>query len=411
MDKYIRIVKKISMNSGLIIGSIVIALFLGEFCLVLLDFPSEVPKRFSHPVNYEEVRKTIEFEYVFKTNSRGLRYREIPIAKSPYTYRVFVSGDSFTEGVGVIDSMRFTNRLEDHFQSSDRRVEFINGGLSGTGPKPYGRLFLKVGLEYKPDALLICLFVNDVANTSEKIHSNPFSVDYSRSGVKRVAHILWPRVYTQLKLFKAQLEYNSQTKTTDFIKIVSERAQKQNIPQARINRWKETLPQKLVNAVNQGLFNGTILSKGLFYPEYWRDSIDISSKRAKNKWKSMTNILTELIDRAKKNGVETAVVLIPSPFQYDSKQHNKNNPWIITGTEIRKEWLSDKTKIQTKVKLWAESTRVPFLDLTPVFREAIKSRKNLVWKLDGHWNPRGHQVAANAIASWIEREKIFSFVE
>jgi len=218
-------------------------------------------------------------------------------------------------------------------------------------------------------------------------------------------------VYTQLNLFYSRVWYHRKTNTTDFILTISERARRRNIPQSQIKKWKESLPQELVIAINQGQFNGSILSHGLLYPEYWSDSIDISSTRAKNKWRTMTNILAEILDHAKQSEVETAVILIPAPFQYDPKRHSETNPWIIAGSEIREEWLWEKTEIQKRMRLWALSEGILFLDLTPVFREAIKSNKNLNWELDGHWNNRGHQVAANAIAAWLEYQQVFSFMK
>jgi lysophospholipase L1-like esterase len=411
MHKYILILKRISLNSSLVLAGVAISLFLCNCVLGFLSFPSEVPQKISHPINYEEVRQNKEFQYIFKTNSRGLRYHDIPAEKPANTFRVFVSGDSFTEGEGVDDGKRFTDLLEGKFQSSDKSVLFINGGLTGAGPLMYGKLFLEVGLEYKPDALFICLFVNDVADTPEKLYLKPFSFLHSRSGLKKITQTLWPRVYTQLALFYLQSEHHRKTKTTDFILTISELARKRNIPQLQINRWKESLPQKLVTAVNQGTFNGSILSLGLLYPEYWSDSIDISNTRAKKKWENMTNILSEILERAKQSGVETAVILIPSTFQYDPKSHSETNPWIITGSEIREEWLSEETEIQKSMKLWTLSEGVSFLDLTPVFREAIKSNKNLNWELDGHWNHLGHEVAANAIASWLDDQQVFSFMK
>ena len=413
MRKYIhiQIITKISLNSSIVLAGVAISLFLCDWILGFLSFPSEVPQRVSHPANYEEVRRKKEFQYIFKTNSRGLRYPDIPVEKPANTYRVFVSGDSFTEGVGVDDGKRFTDLLEGKFQSSDKNVLFINGGLAGTGPLKYGKLFLEVGLEYKPDALLICVFVNDVANTPEKLSPTPFAASpSSRPGLKKFIHALWPRVYTQLKLVYLQREYRRRTRTTDCILTISEKARKRNIPQSHINRWKESLPQELVSAVNQGTLNGVILSRGLLYPEYWSDSIDISNARAKKKWENMTNILAEIVERAKQNRVETAVILIPSKFQFDPKSHSETEPWIIAGSEIREVWLSGETEVQKKMRLWTLSEGISFLDLTPVFREAIKSNKNLYWELDGHWNHLGNQVAANAIASWLDNQQVFSFI-
>lgn len=412
MKQYIRKIKKISLNSGLSLIAVVISLFLCDSVLGFLNFPSELDV--VYPKNYEKLIRNIEYQYVFKTNSRGLRYRDIPAKKIENTYRVFVSGDSFVEGQGVAEGKRFTDLLENRFNSFPSSILFINGGLVGTGPLEYGRAFLNVGLKYNPDALLICLYVNDVSDTPTAL-AEPFAdYDPARTGIRKIAHDLWPHVYTILLKSKHHVKYyrtSNQIKTSGFISTVSKEAIRRKTPQPEIERWKTSLPRELVDAVNQGYFNGSILSEGLFYPKLWSDSIDISSDVARKRWKNMTRTLSEILVRAKRSRIETAVVLIPVNLMYDPKSHSDKNPWIIAGYEIRSEWLRIDTEIQRKMLLWARSEGVPFLDLTPVFRKAIQSNGNLNYELDGHWNDLGHQIAAEAIASWLLNEQVFSFVK
>lgn len=147
----------------LIFASTVTTLFVFDWALGLLGFPN-TPQRFSHPANYRDIRENIEFTYVFATNTHGLRYREIPAAKGKNTVRVFVSGDSFVEGVGVEQEDSFPSLIESNLTTASKTFSFINGGLAGTGPLDYGELFYKRGLTLDLDALLICVYVNDVAN-------------------------------------------------------------------------------------------------------------------------------------------------------------------------------------------------------------------------------------------------------
>ena len=125
----------------------------------------------------------------------------------------------------------------------------------------------------------------------------------------------------------------------------------------------------------------------------------------------MAKTLSEILERAKQNGIETAVVLLPTQFHYDRSSHSEKNPWTIAGSVIKEEWLSEDAEIQKKMRLWASSEAVPFLDLTPIFRKAIELDKNLYYPLDGHWNYLGHKVAANAIASWLYNQQVFSFIK
>jgi len=125
----------------------------------------------------------------------------------------------------------------------------------------------------------------------------------------------------------------------------------------------------------------------------------------------MTTILSEIVLRAKQSGVKVAIVFIPSYFHYDPQSHNAKNPWITSGTYVRKQWLSEVTEIQKRLETWSKDQRVPFLDLTSTFREAIQSGKKTNWVLDEHWTPLGHEIVALAIASWLSDQQVFYDLE
>ena len=405
-------VRNFVYNCIIVIIAGTLSLFICDWVLGLFNFPAEITMRVSHPKNIDVVRENIEFQYVFKTNDHGLRYRNIPLEKTGTDYRIFVSGDSFTEGFGVEAENRFTNLLEDEFSSSSQTVLFINGGLGGTGPLEYGRLFLKIGLEYHPDALLICLFPNDLSDTPARLPQTPFNPPHQfQSGIPKIAYTFWPRIYTLLKKFHHQRIYRRKTRTSDFISTISRQAKKRNIPQKRITAWQASIPRELAIAVNQGRYMGSYLSGGLLYPKKWVDSIDISSDLAQKKWQNMTLLLSKVLAKAEQNGIETAIVLIPSPFMYDPGQHSEKNPWIVSGCEIDKKWLEEDTVIQQRLRSWTAEKDVPFLDLTPMFRKAIQPGKNLNYELDPHWNNFGHQIAAGAIAAWLVDQEVFSFIQ
>jgi hypothetical protein len=87
--------------------------------LGLFGFPTELQLQTSHAPNFREVRRNIEFTHEFQTNSQGLRYKEIPLRKPPGTFRIFVVGDSMTEGTGVQSNETFSAILEDAFSNHD----------------------------------------------------------------------------------------------------------------------------------------------------------------------------------------------------------------------------------------------------------------------------------------------------
>lgn len=399
------------------VSTLVFSLLLDRV-LFLLGYASQPPIHYSHPAGVNELRRTIEFEYHFATNSHGLRYDDIPLAKPAGTWRVFVVGDSFTEGLGVEVPDRFTERLQASFRENGRQVSFINGGLSGTGPLEYARMFREVGLKYNVDALLVVLSANDLADTIATATpldiTSQTPVDLYPDGDPPLWHqvlwYLWPRAFAQFRLWRMSRAYRERTRPRDFVKAVADAAVQAGFAPDQIERWKASLPERLVSAVNSGTFNGSLLSCGLLYPTLWTDSLDIDTPLAERKWRAMVSILSAVVSTARRNRLEVGVVFVPTRFQYDSASHTISNPWVCAGTVVRGAWLSGDTEVERRLKGWAEGLGLPLLDLTDSFRVAARSQRALYWPLDGHWTPEGHRVASVAMYQWITTQQGFRFL-
>lgn len=392
-------------------ASTIFVLLLSDMALFLLGFPSEVPRRVTHPENYRELRQTIDFEHVFETNSDGLRYSEIRPDKGSNEYRILLLGDSFTEGNGVELRDSFGAVLERHFEGAagNRTSAFINGGLSGTGPLAYLKLFSHVGSRYELDGVLICLFANDVSNSPEHFEVDQLDArNRKRPGLKRLLHQAVPRIYTLAAVARSGERLRARSQTTDFVQDVSKFAAAQGLDPAAIKSWERGLSPDLVRATNQGRFNGSHLSTGLLNPHYWTDAIDIDREVAERKYTSMLRILEELVQRVRAQGIPVGVVFIPAGLQYDLKRHSRSNPWIQGGCLVRRSWLYGEAEIQRRLRAWTERIQVPFLDLTTVMRQAVESGTAVQFRYDTHWTPAGHLVAGYAIASWLESNNLFA---
>ncbi len=396
---------RVAQRFSLLFVSGIVALFAAELILAAAGFPSDILLRIGHPPNMDERRKNLDFEYVFRTNSQGLREREIPLTNTSGAIRVFISGDSFTEGIGVPDKERFTRILEQMLSRTERSVTCINGGLSGTGPWQYGSLFLHVGLKYSPEVLFVCLYPNDVANTpynSDTARLDHFLIYKPNESVKRLVYYLLPRIYTLLKRVQSDRDFRKRTQTRDFLATIAAEARTRGISEEKIQAWQSSIPQELWQAVNRGEMDGYLLSYGLLYPEYWTDSLDISRPIAQQKYENMTTILSDLTQRARDHGVKVGLIYCPCRYQYEHSSHDDTDPMKIGGTCIRYDWLHGKAELQGRIEAWAATNAVPFLDLTPVFRAAAEHGQKTNWKIDGHWNPVGHELAAKAIADWAQ---------
>jgi lysophospholipase L1-like esterase len=100
------------------------------------------------------------------TNSRGLRERELPLAKPAGTRRILFLGDSVTFGPGVRDDEPYARLLEADLKADGAgQVETINAGVVGYNTiQELGRLD-EAGLAYQPDTVVLTFLVNDLLET------------------------------------------------------------------------------------------------------------------------------------------------------------------------------------------------------------------------------------------------------
>lgn len=383
-----------------------------DIILGVSGFPSEFIPQYVNPANYTEIRRSLyEFEIEFSTNSKGIRYREIPTSKSkPNERRIFAVGDSYTEGQGVELKDTFLLQLESHYNSNNTPVHFINGGFAGAGPMRYKDVLLRVGSEYDIDAAVICLFANDIVNCTNPVNSESGIQTRTRpDGLARIVSAVYPRMYTlALKSKGALKNIEYYRKKRDIVSKAISEARRRGISEEDIQAWHDRIPTDLVEAANRFEFNGSILTSGLLSPSYWTDSIDVDREKAVKNWNNMKTILYLMVNWCRQKNIEVAIVFIPAPAMYDEQYHRPDDLRIVAGMVVRKQWLTETTKVQQLLSEWSSLNDVPYLDLTDVFRKAKgKYSEPINYPLNSHWTPLGHKIAAEAISQWIDEKKLF----
>jgi hypothetical protein len=95
----------------------------------------------------------------YEINELGYREREMPLRSKPSAQRVFVVGDSFTEGNGSDYDNSWTRRLGARVQMIHPEAEFYVCGISGLDPHYAWASIKKQLLAYKPTHIITT--VND----------------------------------------------------------------------------------------------------------------------------------------------------------------------------------------------------------------------------------------------------------
>ena len=132
------------------------------------------------PRNYFDDGATL----TYVTNSGGFRGPYVPMEKSAGTFRIIGLGDSFTFGTGVRNEDTFLFRLQEKLgeMSSGAAIEVLNFGAPGYNTVDEVNLLRIRGLDYDPDMVVICFFLNDTGadvsmrtfNKSEPVDKLPY---------------------------------------------------------------------------------------------------------------------------------------------------------------------------------------------------------------------------------------------
>ena len=116
----------------------------------------------TYPPDSLIVKKQAEFTNSYRTNSLGLREREIPIAKTDSMKRIFVLGDSFVEGDGVDYEHSMPWYLEKELNGKGIKCEVYDCGVAGSDPI-YNYVLLRDKLmKYHPTHVIMCFNNSDV---------------------------------------------------------------------------------------------------------------------------------------------------------------------------------------------------------------------------------------------------------
>ena len=101
------------------------------------------------------------YDYTVRANSLGFPGPDIPENRSPGVARVMVVGDAFSSAESVDTEKSWVRQLETKLGTANRKTEVQNFAITGYGPNQYFAVLHKFVPIYKPDVIIIEMFVND----------------------------------------------------------------------------------------------------------------------------------------------------------------------------------------------------------------------------------------------------------
>ncbi|MEE8625656.1 MAG: hypothetical protein V3T19_09975 [Acidiferrobacterales bacterium] len=332
----------------------------------------EAVYRRPHPVFHHTLARNIEYDhavwgtevYTIRTNSLGFkdeRVREVALeAKQP---RIIITGDSFTEGLGLEFKDTFVGHISNYYKKRD--VEVLNAGLLSYSPEIHltkTRYFLEAeGLEF--DHLVVFIDMSDMEDEAMGYNidlNRPVKkiTDREKTGSTRPVHKEKP----SLKAFLNQ--------HTVFIAQLRNLAAYYRIARKDLRQWRQSL--------NRPRATWTLDEE--LYEKFGRVGQDKAAQHMR--------MLKKLLD---KYGIELTVVVYPWPDQIYRK---------------------DLDSIHVKFwRRWTKSNGVGFVNLFPDFinnKDPEEVIKTYFIRGDVHWNKLGHQYIAERFLHYFDDTEILN---
>jgi SGNH hydrolase-like domain, acetyltransferase AlgX/GDSL-like Lipase/Acylhydrolase len=327
-----------------------------------------------------------EYTVPIAINARGLRDPERGYAAQPGTRRILALGDSFVEGYTVPLGDTVTQVLEASLRK-DCRVDVINGATTGYSTDQEELFYETEGVRYHPGIVLLFFYYNDVIyNDSQWYYGGvPKPVFVFRDGA--------------LQVWKRPVPTPTPTPTPAATPP----------PEAEPTGPRLAERSALAGWVRERLWFGAprlynrLGRLGLWPPNRPmgpRTELAVYSRQRipeiESGWEKTEAILERLAGRVHDHGARLLVVYVPSRMEINDRA------WQLSQVKYAMDEATwDRGLVLLRLEQIAAAAGIPVLDLTPALRKADGLLAGPYYVEDGHWNARGHRVAAREVRRFL----------
>ena len=371
--------------------------------------------------------KTGEYDGVLRTNSRGMVGPEVAANKAAGELRIVVLGDSYTVGGQLPYEQTFPAVLEQRLHDAGyARVRVINAGVGGYTTFNESGLLRERLASLQPDLVVVAAFLgNDV---SENVLAT--AAGY-RDAPEHPKGVTWGLAASQLVdqsgawFPRNHVDGPSPPAPWSLAQPLPEAVG--NLPQGAargvgaapplgmrqaaraiwdsaradslllgklfgepVNPSVSTAPGAAPVAVQQEQLNLTSFEWTILRDiprTYW---LDVA-------WPLFGRYLGEIRATADTAGAPVVVLAIPDMSQFDEEMRSR----VVANFRFRDDEV-DWDRPQRDLAFEAQQAGLPLLDLLPLFR-AIPDHADLYLRIDTHFTAFGHQLTAQALATFLEK--------
>jgi len=306
-----------------------------------------------------------------QTNTQGFNDKEWTPDKPADLRRVAILGDSFIAGAELPRNQIMVSRLETRLNNSDGpRCQVMNFGVGGSSTGQQLVLYRELASKYDLDVVIIGFQTeSDVYDNSGELASNP---------------ILRCRIGNNGQLEEVRVSAAKQYGSRILNRY------------SRFYDWQKDMINGFVKQLRRG-----VQPLRLQHRVYDTDP----EPRYLRAWKLTGKILESFQAETSRDGVQLLVVSLPGSRQIYLDRFKQ----LI-------EQAGKKTKMEDdfpdrRLAAICQRSGIPFLSLFPAFRAAAPDRdskvlsQRLFLKGTGHFNRKGHDLAADVIWKWLGKSR------
>jgi len=329
-----------------------------------------------------------EFLVPVQINGAGWRDVEHAYAKPAGTFRILIVGDSFVEAMHVPLEATFPRLLETELNQDAKgaHIEVVSTGVSGYGTAGELLLFEQEGKRYQPDLVVLAFYPgNDVKNNSPTLEDTLKPVYGADGSLQKVVstepHKKKPHGWRGLIARSAAYHYFRQVLLLRHPQLAQRLVHFGLLKRDAV----KTAPQNAGIPADYGIY-ATVPS-----PQ-WQEA-----------WQHTEALLARFQQAVNASGARFMVAVLSSRDQVYPKWWQE----IISAHPAMQgqQWNLDEP--QHRVEAWCGAHDVPWVALTPAFREAAAhDDAPLHYHHDGHFTAAGHRVAASVLKNHLEQHRL-----
>lgn len=318
-----------------------------------------------------------------RLNRFGMRDSERSRTRIPGVTRIAVLGDSIIEGMQVSNDAVLTRQMESLFGED---VEVLNFGVAGFGTLQEYLMYTERVRMFHPDIVILGFYIgNDLRNNSRELESLYNKVS-DRPFLQKMPNGSWEVVPVAAKVV-------SQHPVVLFLKRHFALYRFLWFKKGTLASFFLSPQAEQKNATSSASINTDAYLMRSFAPP--------SEEPFFSAWETTEHLLNELDARVKEDGARLVLVTIPDPIAMEADP--KSSLEELLGEPLPEGY--DAEYPQKRLARFALGAGIDYLDLTPAFkayRDAhALSSPYFSFVHDGHWSALGHQVAAEAIVSFL----------